>query len=210
MDGQPHIPHFELLKACQKQSCPVCSIVADRAASYLDGLLFEYISDRPFRAAFRSAGGFCAEHAEKLASYRDGLAVAILYEGVLEDRLGELSRGRKEKAAGACPVCLERERYEREYLGYLAEAQRGGELAQAFCAGWGLCLPHYRKLVDWQARRVPAWLREFQEGRYRELGKRARVFIECSAYGRQKDFEALSRQDQLVWKDLVETLRKRP
>jgi len=54
-----HINFFELEKACEQEGCPLCRIVNDRTWRYLDNMLFEHISDRPFRAAHRAAGGFC-------------------------------------------------------------------------------------------------------------------------------------------------------
>jgi hypothetical protein len=73
-----HINFFELEKAAAKPGCPLCRIISDRAEQYLDNLLFEHVSDRAFRAAYRAAGGFCAHHSRRLESFRDGLAVAIL------------------------------------------------------------------------------------------------------------------------------------
>jgi hypothetical protein len=208
-----HIPFFELSKACALPACPLCSIVSARAGKYLDNLLFEHVSDRPFRRSFRAAGGFCSEHAERLASYRDGLAVAILYRDVLADQMGEGKRKRAFGAKEPCPVCVERRRIEDEYLGFIAEARGESEevldLRKAFEAGRGLCLHHYIGLRERHAR-LPGWLVAFQEGKFASLLKRADAFIELSSYGHQDEFEALSTDDKLVWKELVETARKRP
>ncbi len=208
-----HIPFFELSKACALPACPVCSIVAARAAKYLDNLLFEHVSDRPFRRSFRLAGGFCAEHAEDLASYRDGLAVAILYRDLLSDRMGDGKRRKPFRPKEECPVCVERRRIEDEYLGFLAEArgnsEEEGELRAAFEGGRGLCLHHYLGLRSRHAR-LPDWLVRFHEARYASLLARTDRFIELSAYGHQDEFEALSPDDKTVWKELIETARKRP
>jgi hypothetical protein len=207
-----HIPFFELCEACARPLCPLCSIIADRAAKYLDNLLFEHVSDRPFRRAFRAAGGFCAEHAAGLASYRDGLALAILYRDVLADKLQDAFGRKGAAASGACPVCVERSRIEKEYLGFLAEAHDGdpdgAELRSAFESGRGLCLEHFAALAKWRPR-PPAWLIDFHRRRYASLAVRVDAFISLSSYGHQAEFEALSLEDKLVWKELVEALRKR-
>ena len=212
-----HLNYFELQKACAKPGCPLCSIVSARADRYMDNLLFEHVSDRGFRASYRAAGGFCDFHARNLTGYRDGLAVAILGRDILEDRIAAFKKRAKWKPRDRCPVCLERERIEREYLTFLAQADadgRGGateaadelELRAAFESSEGLCAPHYGLLLE-VAKRVPSWLSAYQERKFDALMKRASDFIEYSAYGRQEDFAKLSEADQVVWKELAASLR---
>ena len=209
-----HINFFELEKAAAKPGCPLCRIVNDRADRYIDNMLFEHISDRPFRALHRAAGGFCSFHSRSLVSYRDGLAVAILSRDLLEDRIASFEKGRPWRPKGRCPVCEERSRIEEEYLGFLAGA--GGdsteerELRMAFNASEGLCAPHYFGLLytaKGKVRAVPKWLREFHETKFRDLLQRINRFIDLSAYGRQEEFAALSEKDQLVWKEAATVLR---
>jgi len=205
-----HLNFFELQKACGKPGCPLCRIVADRSRRWLDNMLFEHVSDRGFRAAHRAAGGFCAAHSRELASFRDGLAVAILGRDLLEDRLAAFRKGRPPAAQGTCPVCAERERIEAEYLGFLAdsggESPEEAELRAVVTASEGLCAPHYGQLLA-RFRRPPRWLREFHERKFDDLLRRTNVFIELSAYGRRAEFDALAPADQLVWKELALTLR---
>lgn len=206
-----HVNFTGLVKACGKPGCPVCGLVSERTARYLDNLLFEHVSDRGFRAAHRASGGFCPAHSRDLASFRDGLAVAILGRDVLEDNLAAFRRGKPPKPKARCPVCAERERIESEFLTFLCgaddgEADAAAELRAAFEASDGLCVPHYGTLLA-VARRVPAWLRSFQESRFSELLKRTGSFIELSAYGRQAEFAELPPRDKLVWKELARMLR---
>ena len=209
-----HINFFEIQKASEQSGCPLCIIIAKRAEQYLDNMLFEHISDRPFRANYRAAGGFCSYHSRGLESFRDGLAVAILGRDILEDRIKSFKKPQPWKTKGNCPVCEERDRIEEEYLSFLAEA--GGnskeeqELKRIFCAGDGLCAPHYSGLLyspRGKNRKPPARLREFHENKFLELGRRADQFIELSAYGRQGEFRQLDEKDQLVWKELASVLR---
>ncbi|MDR0377463.1 MAG: hypothetical protein LBH70_06695 [Spirochaetaceae bacterium] len=205
-----HLNFFEFQKACAKPGCPLCRIVTSRAERYIDNMLFEHVSNRGFRAAFRAAGGFCNFHARTLESFRDGLAVAILDRDILEDELTAFKARKKRKLKGTCPVCEERSRIENEYLSFLlgadGESPEERELREAVTASSGLCIPHYGKLLQ-TGGRVPSWLREFHESRFEALLRRTNQFIELSAYGRQDEFARLSPEDQVVWKELAALLR---
>jgi len=212
---EKHINFFELQKACEKPGCPLCRIVSDRAHRYIDNTLFEHVSDRGFRALHRAAGGFCSFHARHLVSFRDGLAVAILSRDILEDRLTSFERKIPWRPKGRCPVCVEREKIEQEYLDFLSNS--GGnsseeqELRLFFTSSDGLCAPHYAGLLftpKGLKRAVPVWLKNFQEHKFKELKIRLDQFIELSAYGRQKEFTALSEKDQLVWKEAAACLNE--
>ena len=209
-----HINFFELQKASVKPGCPLCRIVTDRAEWYIDNLLFEHVSDRGFRALHRGAGGFCASHSRNLVSFRDGLAVAILSQDILEDRITSFEKSRPWRPRGRCPICVERDRIEEEYLSFLAasvgDSPEEKELCSVITASDGLCGPHYAKLLfdpKGRNRRFPAWLKEFQDEKFRELLKRVRRFIELSAYGRQEEFSQLSDKDKVVWKEAASVLR---
>jgi len=212
---EKHINFFELQKACEKPGCPLCRIVSDRANRYIDNTLFEHVSDRGFRALHRAAGGFCSFHSRHLVSFRDGLAVAILSRDILEDRISCFERKNPWRPKGRCPVCIEREKIEDEYLDFLS--QSGGnsseeqELRIFFTSSGGLCAPHYAGLLftpKGARRTLPPWIKNFQEQKFRELKKRLDVFIDLSAYGRQQEFAALSEKDQLVWKEAAACLRE--
>ncbi|GHV88332.1 hypothetical protein AGMMS50267_06920 [Spirochaetia bacterium] len=209
-----HINFFELQKACALPGCPLCRIVADRQRRYIDNMLFEHVSDRGFRAEYRAAGGFCSAHAQNLESFRDGLAVAILSRDILDDRLQSFKTRKPWNPKGRCPVCVERDHIEEEYLSFLAESGGDGpeetEFREAFTASEGLCAPHYGRLlvtVKDKPRRVPQWLVDFHQSRFEALLERAGQFIELSAYGRQDEFNHLPAADKIVWKELAVTLR---
>jgi hypothetical protein len=209
MAVEKHINFFELQKASEKSGCPLCRIVSDRATRYIDNTLFEHIADRGFRALHRAAGGFCSFHSRHLVSFRDGLAVAILSRDILEDRIDCFERKKPWRPKSRCPVCIERDKIEQEYLDFLAGSNGNSpeerELRDFFTASDGLCAPHYAALLSWK-KSVPAWLRDFQETKFRELKTRLDKFIELSAYGRQAEFAALSEKDQLVWKEAAACL----
>jgi hypothetical protein len=210
---EKHINFFELQKACEKPGCPLCTIVSERAYRYIDNTLFEHVADRGFRALHRASGGFCSFHSRGLVSFRDGLAVAILSRDILEDRISSFERKTPWRPKGRCPVCVEREKIEQEYLDFLSNS--GGNSAEEqefrmfFTSSDGLCAPHYSGLnftPRGLRRTVPVWIRNFQEQKFNELKKRLDKFIELSAYGRQKEFAELSQKDQLVWKEAAACL----
>lgn len=205
MSAEKHVNWFALEKACARPGCPLCTIIAERSERYIDNMLFEHVSDRGFRALYREAGGFCTRHASRLESFRDGLAVAILGADILSDALPLLKKRKPRIYKGKCPACAETERIEKEFLGFLAGTE-DASFTSFFTASEGLCLPHYRKMLS-LVRRVPSWLEKFQIHRFDSLLARSRDFIEFSAWGRQSDFEALSEQDKIVWKELARTLR---
>ena len=205
-----HINFFELEKACEKPGCPLCRIVADRAERYIDNMLFEHVSDRAFRKAHRLAGGFCNYHSRNLESFRDGLAVAILGRDVLEERLDSFKARKPWRRREPCPICVERDRIETEYLGFLAgaggESAEEQELRRIFSQSEGLCAPHYGKLLEFW-KKLPPWISEFHDRKFADLKRRIDRFIELSAYGRQEEFRALPDRDRLVWKELALALR---
>jgi hypothetical protein len=212
MAVEKHINFFELEKAAALPGCPLCRIIADRAHRYINIMLFEHVGDRGFRALHRKAGGFCAYHSRNLESYRDGLAVAILGRDILVDRLECFKKRKPWKPEGRCPLCVEQDSIEHEYLGFLVQIpdtrldKDDAELKKIFLASDGLCAPHYERLQR-GFKRVPSWLLDFQNCKYEELLRRLDVFIELSAYGRQDEFRKLHEKDQLVWKELAVNLR---
>ena len=212
MAVEKHINFFELEKACAKDGCPLCNIISIRTERYIDNMLFEHVTDRTFRKIHRQAGGFCNFHSRNLESFRDGLAVAILGRDILEDRLQSFKKRKPWRPKDVCPICLERDRIEREYLGFLAQRESNvqkeneEELKDFFTKGDGLCAPHYGRLLE-TSKHIPEWLIEFHNHKFTELFRRTEQFIELSAYGRQAEFAALSKKDQIVWKELAVNLR---
>ena len=210
---EKHINFFELQKASEKPGCPLCRIVSDRAHKYIDNTLFENITNRGFRALYRAAGGFCSFHSRHLVSFRDGLAVAILARDILEDRITSFEKKSFWRPKGRCPVCVERDKIEQEYLDFLSQTTGNTpeerELRDFFLASDGLCAPHYHGLLftpKGGKKSVPVWLKNFHEQKFKKLKTRLDTFIEFSAYGRQSEFAQLSEKDQLVWKEAAACL----
>lgn len=204
-----HVNFFALEKACEKPGCPMCTIINERIHNYIDDMLFEHISDRVFRAQYRAAGGFCKEHADVLLSYRDGLAVAIIGKDNLEDYIYDFKKKKMRKRKDVCPACAEKERIEKDFLTFIAESDSKDEndvrLQKFFTESDGLCVKHYAKMIS-LVRKVPKWVSSFQEAKYQSLYERVERFIDYSAWGKQEQFDSLSAEDKVVWKELAAIL----
>lgn len=209
MAEEKHVNHFALQKACQKEGCPLCSIVQERITRYIDIILFEHISDRRFRADYKKSGGFCSEHSKSLLNFRDGLAVAILGKGTLADYLEDFKKHKMRVYKGTCPACVQREDIEKGFLSFLSEKHEEKmqqELENFFTKSDGLCVKHYAQMIK-QTKKIPKWLENFQMSKFNELYQRTSKFIEFSAWGRQDDFATLSENDKTVWKELASKLQ---
>lgn len=213
MAVEKHINFFELQKASEKPGCPLCTIISERAYRYIDSTLFEHITNRGFRALYRTAGGFCSFHSRYLVSFRDGLAVAILARDILEDRISSFEKKSFWHPKGRCPVCVEHDKIEQEYLDFLSHSDGNTaeeqELRGFFNSSDGLCAHHYHGLLflpNGKRRNVPVWLKNFHEQKFKKLKTRLDTFIELSAFGRQAEFKQLSEKDQLVWKEAAACL----
>lgn len=212
MSNNKHVNFFALEKACEKPGCPLCTIVNERIFRYIDGMLFEHISDRTFRAQYKEAGGFCSNHARTLLSYRDGLAVAILGQGELADKIEDFKKKKMRVHKMPCPACAEQNRIEKEFLQFIVESKKldsddETQLQSFFKKSEGLCAHHYAIMVSLFGKKIPKWVSNFQENNFQKLLQRTNTFIDLSAYGNQEKFQALEDKDKVVWKELAATLR---
>lgn len=209
MSETKHVNFFALEKACEKEGCPFCSLINERIYRYIDGMLFEHISDITFRRAYRASGGFCKSHGKILLDYRDGLAVAILGQNILSDYIESFKKNKSPTFKAECPACIEQKKIEKDFSSFLTENHKDREtqkqIIQFFTESEGLCVPHYAKLLDLY--KAPQWLKKFQEEKFSAVNKRSLQFIDYSAWGNQDKFESLSREDQVVWQELALLLR---
>lgn len=210
--NEKHVNFFALQKVCDKQGCPICNIVNERISRYIDGMLFEHISDRTFRRQYKEAGGFCEKHSKTLLSYRDGLAVAILGQGELLDKIEDFKKKKMRVYKEPCPACAEQNSIEKDFLLFITESKKLGsadeqELIDMMLKSEGLCVFHYAKMVSLFGKKVPKWFANFQGQKFNSLLERTNNFIEFSAWGKQAEFAALPPEDKVVWKELAKTLR---
>ncbi len=185
--------YSELLDALQAGGCPLCRLGRRAVGRYLETLNYEGVNDPGLRRALQEAQGLCHRHAWQWTRLRGSpLGVAIVYRHLLKDLTATLEkqpqtrispRRRRRNASielaptGACPACTaENEaitRYGRTLLARLAHP----DLAAAYDAAGGLCLPHLRHLLaladETQARILLGW----QTAIYRRLLAQLDEFI---------------------------------
>ena len=154
-----HTTYYNLRDAMTKPGCPICRLVSDAVARYLETFLYENINDPGMRADLRRSNGFCPEHAELLREHGDPLGHAIIY-GDLVDHVLELLEGllrvcgsgsARLPATGTvasraddllpgrrCPACLVAREAEQRYIEVLiAELGSMSDIGPSSDAGWG-------------------------------------------------------------------------
>ncbi len=147
----------DLSEALAQPGCALCRLRTDSADRFLDNLLWESVNDPGRRAQIRQAGGFCREHAWRLARPGAALGVAIIMRDVLQSvlqtvkgtafqglplwslrRMHETLDPEQPAAAtaelvarlepqAACPACVWVQKMERIYLDVLLSNLSGEE-----------------------------------------------------------------------------------
>lgn len=74
-----------LIRVCQEPGCPMCSARRRAEAQYIDGILWEGVSDGDYRAKLKRSLGFCPPHAWSLQAtedthWSDGLGTSLIYQ----------------------------------------------------------------------------------------------------------------------------------
>ena len=169
-----NITYLDLIEACQKPGCLVCTLTQEMVESYIRMLFHEHINDPPSRDKLRYSYGLCYQHSWLAIDGQLGnaLGVAILSYDVIRKLLQDLSeldvgndrfsmlkklvptgRGNHKREAWFkpekdCPVCLHQELVEERVLKTLVESVQMGELSEAIRESDGLCLPHLRQSLS--------------------------------------------------------------
>ena len=87
-----HTAYYELLDACAKGGCPVCTLTLAAVTSYLQAITYEHVNDPEFRDAIVAARGYCNTHSWRLRELRVALGTALMYRDVIRDAAAELAR----------------------------------------------------------------------------------------------------------------------
>jgi Family of unknown function (DUF6062) len=97
-----HTVYYELLDACKRGGCPICTMALDTVARYLDILIYENVNDPQTRDAVVAARGYCNDHSWQLRA-KSGAAfgTALLYRDVLQHVVEEIER---QPAGGYCDI----------------------------------------------------------------------------------------------------------
>ncbi|OGG55437.1 MAG: hypothetical protein A3F84_06060 [Candidatus Handelsmanbacteria bacterium RIFCSPLOWO2_12_FULL_64_10] len=151
MDRKPkerHLPYYHLLDALREEGCPACASAERQTARYIDGLLYERVTDVPTRLELRRSLGFCGPHAQLLLRSIDDLGPAIIYQDLLEHLDWEevTSRGFRNEEE-TCPACRYALRVAENHLLTLMEYADDSELLSCLERSQGLCLHHLLRLI---------------------------------------------------------------
>jgi hypothetical protein len=93
--------YHEIRQAFQEPGCPVCRVLAGSADSYLDGVLWEMVTDRIVRAEINEARGYCQQHSWLLDRLGGALGTAILTRGIVKTLLDTLESHPVEEIPGS-------------------------------------------------------------------------------------------------------------
>ncbi len=186
-----------IVEFCSQPGCPLCNLVQYSVERGIESFYYESILDPISRQQVRESLGLCREHA-RLAlegGLSDALGFAILYEdilgtvlkGIAEDS-GSSKDSRKRivrqvNQSKPCPACLQKEETEKRSIAVLVDSLHKREFAQAFQKSDGLCLPHFRMVLESiSSRETVTILLEHQRGKIQNLKGELKVFINKNDY----------------------------
>lgn len=163
---------YDLLDALPQPGCAVCALLRRDADRFLDTLLYEFVIDVDSQQEFRARRGLCNEHGWTLLRLSGGsLGTAILHRAALDEALQDMAQtpvrgearlglarlrpgtagsplARKLKAEGRCAACEHLDEAEAHYIQTMRQYLGDARLISAFGDSSGLCLPHFRRLLD--------------------------------------------------------------
>lgn len=212
--GIKNITFLDLIEACQKPGCLVCTLRDELVESYIRMLFNEHINDPQSRDKLRYSYGMCYQHSWLAidAQLGNALGVAIISHDVIgkllkdfstlsveKDRLGPLKkfvrsgRGQDQKETWFkpekdCPVCLHQEYVEDWIIKTLVESIQKDELSTAIQESDGLCLPHLHQALmrNAPAESVQALL-DLSRDRWEKLQYELSEFIRKNDYRFSKE-----------------------
>ncbi len=139
------------------------------------------MTDVKLREALRDARGFCERHGWRMAGQRGAvLGTAIIYRDVINTlvkaleanadpptrlfRRGQPELGRALAPSADCPACLLERDAEHRAARILLNHVDDQAIADAYCKGGGLCLPHFQITIGYAsqgaAKQLAAWQTE--------------------------------------------------
>ena len=162
--------YFELIEAFSQPDCAACRIVDMAVHGYIDMFLYENVNNLARRHEIRAARGFCTYHGDlMMAGYGRKGSIALLQQDILHDvmdQLGQIvpeSHGpalfrRRQTATKSvlaaiapqieCPLCTYERIQTTVVLRTLADDVLDPAMLAAFEHSAGLCLPHFRLILE--------------------------------------------------------------
>jgi hypothetical protein len=175
----PPAPYHDLLERLAGEGCPICGLVTRAVQRHLVAYATEGVNDLDVRARLRASRGYCHRHAHQFwEEVHHQLGVAMIYQDViinliralqaadptaatpLQRFMASLGAPRARAAADAaalapqatCPACEAQADAERRAVSLLLRHLLDDQVAAAYGASTGLCLPHFSRVLA-QARR---------------------------------------------------------
>ena len=209
-----NITYLDLIEACQKPGCLVCTLTGEMVESYIRMLFHEHINDPPSRDKLRHSYGLCTQHSWLAIDRQLGnaLGIAIISHDVIGKLLQDLSDVKTDKdrfatfkklfspGTGAdrretwlmpakdCPVCLHQELVEERVLKTLVVSIQKPELSDAIRVSDGLCLPHLRHSLGMNASTESVQvLLDLARDQWEKLGDELAEFIRKNDYRFSKE-----------------------
>ncbi len=147
-----HSHQYHVLEAVQQASrCPFCHLAVEGNQRYFETLLSDMVNDPGIRSQLRKSGGFCPRHAHDFASHRNLLGLSIIMKDIImtgKEELDNQHSGKLKKHDWSrCPACVAQDHRESLYMDILADNIDDGRMLAAFKSGFGLCMPHLRKML---------------------------------------------------------------
>jgi hypothetical protein len=178
--------YYELLDAMQAGGCPLCRLARKASDSYLNALIYEGVVDVQVREKLRDARGPCYRHAWRIARRRGSvLGVSIIYRDVVNTEIKALEAhaaaptrrfarsepdlARQLAATTDCPACELEAGAAQRYAKTLLKHLKGEGIDAAYVAAGGLCLPHFRLVLQHAGPEPARTLAAWQAAAWRQL-----------------------------------------
>ena len=170
-----NVPAYDEIEVAFTQpGCPFCGLLDQAANMIIDSMLWELVNDPQNQDRIKQARGSCQRHGWMLVRSGAAMGITILMKSVIDTLLEVLDHHAGGTSADisshrlwhtlqlphhtikntlmielapqtTCPVCVDIEQIEQNYINTLLESLTGPEsLAEAFHQSDGLCLQHFR------------------------------------------------------------------
>lgn len=163
-----HIDYHAVLEAFSRHThrCPLCATIEEGERQFWDSTLYSSVGTEGFQDRFLRTRGFCPHHTRAFADQRDGVAITMLYAPLYRHHrrwLTEIQRpwrhnhrrrrssaeeGGRTARRSDCLLCDRIERWTEMFARNLLRHQSNRELRTAVEHGRGLCLPHFRTVLE--------------------------------------------------------------
>jgi hypothetical protein len=166
-----HISFFELQDALAQPGCAVCRLAHKAVTLFMDGLIYESVTDPDAIDRLRATRGFCNTHAWQLADDLGANSVAILYHNLLLYHIELLEAGgaapsgfslrrlsgrnpateaavQRLAPQAPCLACRRRDESAERALGVFVDHIRDTDFAASYQASSGLCARHFREALQ--------------------------------------------------------------